>query len=104
MPCVLLAPIYWGLIMRQLDAEPYGALGLMLAHWWVKPGLGVSVGVLAGRASFWTLERLCRAQGSQSLFQIDRRGFVPNSGWSPGCPEASIGLPVDSAKAQLVPG
>ena len=54
--------------------------GLMLARWWVKPGLGVSVGLLAGRASFWTLERLCRARGSQSLFQIiDGREFVPNS-------------------------
>lgn len=78
---MLLAAIDWGLIMRQLGAEPYGALGLMLARWWAKPGPGVSVGLLAGRASFWTLERLCRAQGSQSLFQIiDGREFAPDSG------------------------
>ena len=77
---MLLAPIYWGLVMKQLDAEPYGALGLMLAHWCMKPGPGISVGLLAGRASFWILERLCRAQGSHSLFQIDGREFVPISG------------------------
>ena len=73
----------WGSWMQNLMGNHKGLCrtnGLMLARWWVKPGLGVSVGLLAGRASFWTLERLCRARGSQSLFQIiDGREFVPNS-------------------------
>ena len=56
--------------MRWLTAEPQGAPGLMLAHWWVeswsrrlgllpahwwvKPGPGVRVSLLVGRASSWS--------------------------------------------------
>ena len=39
------------------------------------------------------------------MFQIiDGRELFLTPVWSPVYPEASIGLPVDSARAQLVPG
>lgn len=30
-------------------------LGLLHAHWWVKPGPGVKAGLLVGRAKSWSL-------------------------------------------------
>ena len=57
-PCLvqrLSAAGWWGHVTRQLTAEPQGAPGLVLAHWWVKPGPGVSASLLAGRARSWSL-------------------------------------------------
>ena len=34
---------------------PKGTRGLMLSHWWVRPGPGVSAQLLAGRAGSWSL-------------------------------------------------
>lgn len=62
----MLATGCWGLVLRGLAAKPQGSccsagllvggvevqesLGLMPAHWWVKPGLGAIAHPLAGRA------------------------------------------------------
>ena len=55
--------------MRQLPADPRDPQGSVClpvgggsvlktpgpAHWWIKPGPGVNVRLLAGRASSWSL-------------------------------------------------
>ena len=52
-PClvqILLATGWLGLVTKLLTAEMQRAPELVLAHWWVKPGPGISARLLAGRA------------------------------------------------------
>ena len=85
---------WWGRVMRQLAAVPWGGvpgprasagslvggvkvqvtLGLVPTHWWVKPGPGASVSSLAGRAGSWGL-----AAGLRGL----RAGVRPLMGVGP---------------------
>ena len=70
---MLLVTSWWDQVTKWLTVEPQGVLGLMLAHWWaesgriqktlrqlsahwwVKPGLGISAGLLVGRAGSYSL-------------------------------------------------
>ena len=81
-------------------------LGLLPAHWQVKPDPGVSTGLLTGRAGSWSLAAGSRdpRAGVRSLPGVGREGSCHSWVWGPGCPEGRVGLLVGRAWAQLVPG
>ena len=52
-------------------------LGLVPAHWWVKPGSGASASSLAGRAGFWSLD--AGPRGPRAGLGLQLGGAVPDT-------------------------
>ena len=116
---MLLAAVHWGVHKaagcRTLGGPGASAgslvagvrvpktLGLLPTHWQVKPGSGVSAGLLVGRAGSWSL-----AAGPRDPELISDHWwgdwFLAQWVWGPGCSEACVDLLVDRARASWSQG
>ena len=90
----------WGECRVRVQKIP----GLLIPYWWIQPGSGISVGLLAHRAGSWSLPTWPRDPRAGVRSLVGNGWFLTQCVWCMGCSKACVYVPISRDRTQLVSG